>query len=195
MAFRDIRLRPLGLEPQDFANWHAHAEMNGRFIQEGPRQVRLSGGPGQFESNSRFGDFALQVECLTHAPDVNSGIFFRCIPGDKTMGYESQIHNGYVERDRNRPANGGTGGIFRRQDARRVVADDRTWFYKTIIATDDHFAVWVNGFQVTDWLDDRPADENPRRGRRLAAGTLILQAHDPSANVTFRNLRAAELAQ
>lgn len=195
VAFRKIRLRPLGLQAENFADWKSHPEMTGRFVREGRHQVNLAGGPGQFESKSQFGDFALQVECATHAPGVNSGIFFRCIPGDKTMGYESQIHNGYQEGDRNRPANAGTGAIFRRQEARRVVADDGAWFYTTIVATGPHFAVWVNGLQVTDWLDDRPEDANPRRGKRLAPGTLMLQAHDPSADVTFRNLRVAETPQ
>jgi hypothetical protein len=46
---------------------------------------------------------------------------------------------------------------------------------------------------VADWTDARPANENPRQGKRLAAGTITLQGHDPTTNLLFRNLRIAEL--
>jgi hypothetical protein len=72
------------------------------------------------------------------------------------------------------------------------MADDFDWFTKTIVATGPHFAVWVNGYQVTDWTDERKPDENPRKGLRLKAGTLQLQGHDPTTDLRFRNLRAAE---
>ena len=43
-------------------------------------------------------------------------------------GYECQIQNGYKDGDRTKPLDCGTGGFYRRQDARMVVADDFTWF-------------------------------------------------------------------
>ena len=54
-------------------------------------------------------------------------------------------------------------------------------------------ACWVNGIQVSDWTDTRPANDNPRQGLRRAAGTLIIQGHDPTTDLSFRNLRAAEM--
>ena len=51
----------------------------------------------------------------------------------------------------------------------------------------------VNGYQVTDWTDHRPPHDNPRSGLRLEPGTISLQAHDPTTNLRFRNLRIAEL--
>ena len=127
------------------------------------------------------------------AMGLNSGIFFRCIPGDKMMGYESQIHNGMVDGDPTKPVDCGTGGIFRRQNARRIVARDHEWFAKTIVADGPHMAVWVNGYQVSDWTDDRAANENPRRGLRLEPGTLQIQGHDPTTDLEFRKLRIAEI--
>ena len=93
------------------------------------------------------------------------------------------------------PEDCGTGGIFRRQDARRVVADDEAWFHKTIIADGPHMAVWVNGYQVSDWTDDREPDPNPRRGLRTESGTIQIQGHDPTTNLSFRNLQIAEMAE
>ena len=106
------------------------------------------------------------MEAISHAPELNSGIFFRCIPGEFTNGYESQIHNGFNDGDRSKPKDFGTGGIYRRIAARRVVPNDKEWFHKTIVADGPHIAVWVNGYQVTDWTDDRKPDKNPRNGLR-----------------------------
>jgi hypothetical protein len=47
--------------------------------------------------------------------------------------------------------------------------------------------------QVVDWTDEREPADNPREGRRLEAGHLILQGHDPTTDLNFRNLRIAEL--
>ena len=109
------------------------------------------------------------------------------------MGYECQIHNGFLDGDRTRPKDCGTGGIFRRQDARFVVADDLQWFHLTLIVGGPHMAAWVNGLQVSDWTDERPPDENPRRGLRLEPGTIMIQGHDPTTDISFRELHAAEV--
>ena len=63
----------------------------------------------------------------------------------------------------------------------------------TLVPTGPHVAVWVNGYQVTDWTDDRPEHENPRNGLRTKPGTIALQGHDPTTNLRFRNLKIAEL--
>jgi hypothetical protein len=110
-------------------------------------------------------------------------------------GYECQIHNGFQNDDRTQPQDCGTGGFFRRQNARRVVADDLKWFHMTLIADGSHMAAWVNGYQVSDWTDDRPEHENPRKGLRLEPGTIMIQGHDPTTNISFRHLRIAEWAK
>jgi len=110
-------------------------------------------------------------------------------------GYESQIHNGFKNGDRTQPVDCGTGGIFRRQDARRVVADDMQWFHETLIVDGPHVSAWVDGYQVTDWTDTRAPNANPRRGLRVEPGTLMIQGHDPTTDISFRNLHVAELPQ
>jgi hypothetical protein len=64
----------------------------------------------------------------------------------------------------------------------------------TFIAGGPHMAAWVNGYQVTNWTDTRPPDPNPRKGMRLEAGTLMIQGHDSTTDLSFRNLRASEMA-
>ncbi len=197
LAFRHMWLQPAGLESifnhEDLTGWVTFPERESRFTVTDDGWMRVEDGPGQLETEPSYGDFVLQLQCKTHAPELNSGIFFRCIPGDPMNGYESQIHNGIVDGDRSRPTDCGTGGIFRRQDARFVAADDNAWFYKTILVAGPHMTVWVNGLQVSDWTDTREPDENPRRGLRLEPGTIQIQGHDPTTDLVFREFWAAEL--
>ena len=199
VEFKNIRLRPLGLAPlfngKDLTGWKNHPDSKSTFevTEKGELHV-TSTGRGALESEKAFGDFILQAECISHAPSLNSGIFFRSIPDELTNGYESQIHNGFKNGDRTQPVDCGTGGIFRRVNARLVVPNDKEWFTKTIVADGPHISVWVNGYQVTDWTDERKPDKNPRNGLRLEPGTLQIQGHDPTTDLSFRNLRAKELA-
>lgn len=196
IAFRNVRVRPLNTTPifngHDLTGWNTDRAEASRFEVTPEGELRVLDGRGQIETNDAFGDFALQLECRVDGDDLNGGVFFRCIPRDFMMGYESQIHHGTVDSDPTRPVDCGTGGIFRRQNARRVVSRDHEWFTKTLIATGPHVAVWVDGYQVSDWTDTRPPDENPRRGLRLEPGTIALQGHDPTTDLRFRNLRIAE---
>jgi len=197
VAFRNVRLRPLGLKSifngQDLTGWNTKQRMNAEFSVTESGELHVKNGRGQLESDGQYANFVLQLECRVNGDGLNSGIFFRSIPGQFVQGYESQISNTTKGGDRNQPADFGTGGIYRRKPARRVVANDGEWFAKTLIANGPRIAVWVDGFQVTDWVDERPASDNPREGKRLAAGTLAIQAHDPTTDFFFRNVRIVEL--
>lgn len=200
IAFRNIHLKPLDLTSlieASLQHWNIDQQLQSQFtVRDGdPLVMNIQGGKGQIETRQTYADFVFQTECRTNAPGLNSGVFFRCIPNDLMNGYESQIQNQYQNGDRKQIVDCGTGGIFRRQDARRVTADDMAWFSKTIVASGPHISVWVNGYQVTDWSDQRKPDLNPRRGRRLAAGTIILQGHDPTTDIDFRGLRIREITE
>lgn len=197
VEFRNIKLRPLGLKKvfngRDLSGWKEYPGKKSTFRVTPAGELNVKNGPGQLETEDRYGDFTLQLEVFVNGEKRNSGIFFRSVPGDWWMGYESQIHNGYADNDRTRPLDFGSGAIYRRQKARKVVSNDFEWFSKTIVAAGNHMAVWVNGYQVTDWTDHRAANENPREGLRTASGTILIQGHDPTTDISFRNLRAAEM--
>jgi len=199
VAFRNIKLKPLNMTSifngKDLSGWKQYPDMASKFEVTEEGLMNVKDGRGQLETEGQYGNFILQLECITHAADLNSGIFFRCIPGDVMMGYESQIHNGFENDDRTQPKDCGTGGIFRRQDARRVVADDLKWFHMTLIADGAHMAAWVDGYQVSDWTDRREPHENPRKGLRVEAGTIMIQGHDPTTDISFRNFRIVEMAK
>ena len=198
IAFRNIALKPLNtrslLNGQSLDQWDTSQKLKSTFELTKQNELRILNGKGQIESKAAFGDFIFSMQCKTNAIGLNSGVFFRCIPGDVMNGYESQIQNLFKNNDPSQPVDCGTGGIFRRSDARRVNALDQTWFTKTIIATGPHISVWVNGYQVTDWSDTRKPDPNPRRGLRLEKGTIIFQGHDPTTDILLKNIRAKEIA-
>lgn len=203
VEFRNVLLKPLGGRPlingKDLSGWKPVPGSKAKFsVDEGA--IRVKGGPGNLGSDAAFGDFLLQVDVWTGAKNVNSGIFFRSmkdVPKQSPGGYELQVHNGFADGDRTKPNDYGTGfgsgAIFRRQKARRVIPDDNEWFTMTLVAAGDRFASWVNGYQVTDWRDDRKPNENPRRGKRLKAGPFFLQGHDPTSDARFRSFRVIAL--
>ena len=192
VEFRNLRLLPLSLQPiplsKDLAAWNTDLTMESEFSVTDQGELQIRGGRGQLESNGLYADFIFSMQCRTNAEGLNSGIFFRSIPGELMNGYESQIQNQFHDNDRRRPVDCGTGGIFRRSEARFVNADDNQWFTKTIIADGPHVAVWVNGYQVTDWSDRRQPDANPRRGLRREAGSIIIQGHDPTTDILMRSM-------
>ena len=197
VKFRDIKLRPLGLKSifngKDLSGWTVLPDHKSVFSVTPEGWLNVKNGNGDLQSAGRYGDFVFQLDIISNGTHLNSGIFFRAMPGQFWSGYESQIRNQWEGEDRTKPVDYGTGGVYNRQPARRVVSSDREWFTKTIIATGRHIAVWVNGFQVSDFLDRRPPNENARQGYRDKPGVLSIQGHDPTTDLSFRNLRVAEL--
>ena len=197
IQFRNVKLKPLRTKSifngKDLTGWKTYPDMKSIFSVTPDGFLNVKDGRGQLETDSQYGNFTLQLDVFVNGEALNSGVFFRCIPGDTMNGYECQIQNGCVDGDRTKPQDCGTGGFFRRQNARRIVADDFKWFTMTLHADDRHMAAWVNGYPVSDWTDTRPLDENPRRGLRLDPGSIQIQGHDPTTDLSFRNLRISEL--
>lgn len=196
VAFRNVKLKPLGLtgifNGRDLTGWKVFPDKKSVFSVTPEGWLNVKNGSGQLASEGQWADFVLQLDIFSNGKHLNSGIFFRAIPGEFLQGYECQIQNGY-SGDRANPTDYGTGAFYRRQKARMVVADDFEWFKKTLVVSGNHMAAWVNGYQVSDFTDERPPAENARNGRRLAAGVLAIQGHDPTTDLSFRNMRVAEM--
>jgi hypothetical protein len=199
VAFRNVFLKPLGmlamLDDEQGEQWSLIGGSK-CLVEVSKGTVRLTDGPGYLESYDTFSDFVFQAEARTNAKNINSGFFFRAMVGDEDKpanGYELQIHNTFANGDRTQPddygSGFGTGAIFRRNKVRWVKPNDKEWFAITLVAHGPRFAVWVDGYQVTDIEDDRKPNKNPREGLRLKPGHLSLQAHDDKTDVSFRGLR------
>ena len=194
-----ILFRPLGLETifngKDLTGWKVFPgeRYKSKFTVTKDGLLHVQNGPGDLQTEKRWKDFVLQLECKVNGEHLNSGIFFRAIPGQYQQGYEAQIRNQWQGDDRGKPVDFGTGAIYRRRAARKVLSDDKAWFTMTVVAHGNHIATWVNGCQVTDFTDERPEADNARKGTKLGEGVISIQGHDPTTDLYFRNIRVQEL--
>ncbi len=195
-----IHFRPQATVPifngKDLKGWTKfegdEAKGQSEFAVTDDKELKVTNGPGDLRTEAKYGDFLLQFECKTNGAALNSGIFFRCIAGEYQNGYECQIQNAFKDGDRTKPADFGTGAIYRRIAARKVVSNDKEWFRVTLMARGPNIATWVNGYPVVSWVDEREKNDNPRKGLRTDAGHLSIQGHDKTTDILFRNLRVAD---
>ncbi|MFO0809374.1 MAG: DUF1080 domain-containing protein [Gemmataceae bacterium] len=200
IRLRNIKFKPAGLEPlfngKDLSGWRTFE--GGKYVSQfkvtPEGWLNVKNGPGDLQTVGQYGNFIFQGECISNGDKLNSGVFFRCIPGYQ-QGYEFQIHNGFKDGDRRKPMDWGTGAIYRRVPARKVVPNDQQWFSMTLFAAGNHIRTWVNGYPTVDWLDTRMPDENPRNGLRVKPGHLSIQGHDKTTDLSFRNLRIVDLSK
>ena len=218
VAARDVRLRPLNTKSlfngKDLTGWKTFPGKKSVFTVEDGAIV-CKNGPGDLQTEGKYANFVLQLECKSNGKHLNSGVFFRCKPNEYQNGYEAQIHNNFTadpakeytvdeydpktheltgkKKVKSAAVDFGTGAIYRRVPARKQTAKDGEWFTMTIVAHGNHIATWANGIQQVDWYDNRPANDNPRNGCRLEAGHISIQGHDPTTDLSFRNIRIAEL--
>ncbi|HUP78024.1 MAG TPA: family 16 glycoside hydrolase [Pirellula sp.] len=189
IRFRNIKVRPITyaiLPAKDLKDFNTPAgSVKAELTDNG--SLTLTGGKGHVELLQSHANCCIQFAVQTLAENVNSGLFFRCIPGEDMNGYECQVHHGFKD-DRRRPVDGGMGAIFRRQNAKAVLSDSVDKTFLTVVADGPMISTWVNGVQVVDWEDTRAPNENPRKGVRTEAGTTMLQAHDQDCKVRFDSL-------
>jgi hypothetical protein len=197
VRFRNVRLQPLGLGPifngVNLDGWKALPGHPSVFTVTPEGWLNVKNGNGDLQSDGQYKDFVLQLDIISNGEHLNSGVFYRAIPGEFWSGYESQIRNQWQGDDRTKPVDYGTGGIYNRQPARKVVSTDHQWFTKTLIAHGPHMTAWVDGYQVSDFTDKRPPNRSGRNGLKLEAGVLSIQGHDPTTDLSFRNIRIVEM--
>jgi len=194
LEVRSVKLRPLAMESifngVDLTGWKNPWPDRASEFSVIDGALNIKDGNGQIETEAVYRDFLLQMEIYSNGEHLNSGVFFRGPPEVFWRGYESQVRNQWAGDRRDRPVDYGTGGIYARQPARVVNSDDYEWFYKTIVADDHQFAVWVNGYQVANLLDVMPPVDNfdGKAGFVTEAGTIHLQGHDPATDLSFREM-------
>jgi hypothetical protein len=219
LRVRNVKLRPLGTKAifngKDLSGWKEFPGKKSKFTVNDKGELNVKDGPGDLQTEGKWGDFVLQLDCISNGKHLNSGVFFRCRPGEYQNGYEAQIQNDFTKKlpreytveeydpkshemtgkktVASAAADYGTGAIYRRVPARSQAAKDGEWFTMTVVARGGHIATWVNGIQQVDWTDNRPANDNARKGCCLNAGPVSLQGHDKTTDLSFRNLRIVEL--
>ena len=192
----EVKLRPLHLKPifngKDLEGWNVIPGHKSIFsVVDGA--LNIKDGNGQIETAGLYKDFVLQLDIISNGDHLNSGVFFRGPAGVFWKGYESQVRNQW-EKERTHPCRLRYRGIYGDQEARKVVSTDHEWFNKTLICEGNHIAVWIDGYQVSDYYDTRPVSEdaNGKRGYVNTAGTIHLQGHDPTTDLSFKNINVQE---
>lgn len=237
LHIKSIILKPLGgksiFNGKDLDGWKEIPGKKSKFsVIDGA--INVKDGNGDLQTVGQWDDFVLQMDIISHGDHLNSGIFYRCLPGEFWSGYEAQVRNewqttvkfkdgtsmtgsltprgdgfelkagrqlkkfskGDVESivdHRDKAIDYGSGGIYNRCPARKVVSTDREWYTMTVLAHGNHHAVWVNGFQTADFTDTKPINKSARAGRKDDAGPLSIQGHDPTTDLSFKNIRIVGL--
>lgn len=193
LEIKEVKLRPLSMTSlfngENLDGWNIIPDHKSVFsVNDGA--LNIKDGNGQIETAGVYRNFVLQLDIYSNGDHLNSGVFFRTPPGVFWVGYEAQIRNQWTRDDRSKPVDFGTGGLYGLKPARKVVSNDREWFTMTVACCDNHYAVWVNGYQTADFTDTRPASEdaNGKNGYVSAAGTINLQGHDPTTDLSFKNI-------
>ena len=210
LVVRDVKLKPLSLKSvfngKDLTGWKIIPDHPSKFTVTDKGELNIKNGSGDIQTEAQWADFVLQLDVFSNGSHLNSGVFFRARPGEFWSGYEAQIRNEWdgssnnadvnkKKEDRTKPFDIGTGGIYNRQPSRKVVSSDKEWFTYTILANGNHIATWVNGYQTADYFDKDKDAENPRKGRFLGKGVISLQGHDPTTDLSFRNIKIQELPE
>jgi hypothetical protein len=219
VRLRNVKLRPRAIASlfngSDLSGWREFPARKSKFTVTPQGWLNVKDGPGDLQTEGEWDNFVLQLECISNGKHLNSGIFFRCRPGEYQQGYEAQIRNQFTEQPtqeytieefdpkthelkgktklKSPAVDYGTGAIYRRMPARKAASRDGEWFTLTVVAQGRHIATWVNGSQEVDWTDNRPLKDNARQGCRLEKGPISIQGHDPTTDLSFRKLRIAEL--
>lgn len=202
IEFRNVKLKPLGLKPifdgKSLSGWQEVIAPRPRekpIWKAANKMIHVEKGPGQLETTGEYADYVLQLDVRANSQDPNrhpnSGVFLRGDPKGYWSGYEVQVRNEFKDGDRTKAVDFGTGGVYNMQPARKVVGTDNEFYTQTIVIRGRHIATWVNGYPVADWEDTRTEGPNARREARLKGGPISLQAHDPTTNLDFKNLRIA----
>lgn len=197
LEVKSMRLRPIGMKPlfdgKSLDGWNIIPDRKSKFtVVDGA--INITDGNGQIETDGEYRDFIFQIDVISNGEHLNSGVFFRGPKGVFWKGYEAQVRNQWVGDNREKPVDFGTGGLYGVDPAREVVSSDHEWFTKTIVADNNHFAVWVNGKQVSDFYDTRPVSPNGdgKNGFVPKPGTIHLQGHDPTTDLSFKNINIQE---
>ncbi|NIA14584.1 MAG: DUF1080 domain-containing protein [Nitrospiraceae bacterium] len=194
----EAKLRPLNMKPifngTDLSEWNIIPDHASKFnVVDGA--INITDGNGQIETKGTYKNFMLQLDIISNGEHLNSGVFFRGPVGVFWKGYESQVRNQWSKkRGREYPVDFGTGGNYGNQAARKVVSTDGEWFTKTIVCDGNHAAVWIDGYLASDYIDMRPVsgNANGKEGYVPGPGTIHLQGHDPTTDLSFKNIMIQE---
>ncbi|MBX3733346.1 MAG: DUF1080 domain-containing protein [Verrucomicrobiae bacterium] len=157
--------------------------VNGAFLANGDRSHNYYVGPLQ-----PFKDFEVRLDVMT-APGANGGVYVHTKFQDAGWpwgGYEIQVNNSQSDWRR-------TGSVYAVKDVRETPARDNEWWDYRIRVQGDTIQVFVDGKLVNEFQEEAGREIGKDFERKLNAGTIALQAHDPGSFVYYKNIRVKKL--
>jgi hypothetical protein len=172
---------------QSLAGWRASENPatfrveNGAIVVHGPRAHLFYEGPLQ---NHNFKNFEFKAQVMT-TPGSNSGIFIHTAyqeAGWPSKGYEIQVNQTHTDWRK-------TGSLYAVDDVREVFVKDNEWYTEYIKVQGNKVTVKINDRTVVDYTEPEGVEKQEGRSeKRLSAGTVALQGHDPDSKVYFKEI-------
>lgn len=156
--------------------------IDGEIVIRGPRAHLFYVGD---VNKAHFKNFEWKCEVLMK-PKSNSGMYIHTeyqAEGWPAKGYEVQLNNSHSDPKK-------TGGIYAIADVMNdSPVKDNEWFVQEVHVSGKRIVVKVNGKVTADYTEpSNPQRTKEMAGRRLAGGTVALQAHDPESEVHIRKV-------
>jgi hypothetical protein len=143
-------------------------------------------GPGQLETTAMYDDFVLQFQAVNlpaKSQPGHAGIYIRGDAGSLFTGYS-------ISMDPERP-----GAIGPGLAAPRKIVPIGSLAVGTVAVSGRHFAVWINGFPVTEFVDTRAEGGGIAKDAKTAAGTVALPLHDASQTADYSRMQLTMLSK
>ncbi len=177
---------------KDLTGWKANDEVANAFTVTPAGELMVGGGRAHLfygaNGDASFKNFEFKAKVKTTA-GANSGIYFHTAfepKGWPTKGYECQVNATHKDVKK-------TGGLYAVQDVVNVAPNtDDVWFDYYIKVDGKRIVIQIDGKTTVDWTE--PSDWDPTKslknmaGRKLGAGTIALQGHDPKSVTYYKDL-------
>ncbi len=171
---------------KDLAHWK---------ISENPTSFRVENGELIIEGNRGhlFYDGQIPKNFEVHArvktfPGANSGLYVctAFLENDwPKQGYEIQVNNSHTDWRR-------TASVYGIQDTKETYVKDGEWFDLNVIVQGNHITTKINGQIVIDYTESAERS-NGTDPRKIQAGTIAIQAHDPKSKVAYQQIQVRNL--
>jgi hypothetical protein len=135
--------------------------------------------------NHQFRNFDLRLDIAARYR-ANGGVFIMTEfqeQGFPAKGFEVQVNNTHSDHIR-------SGSLYHVVDLSYAPAADDEWYPMEVVANGNTIVITLKGREVVRW--EQPSDWSGTWdfvGRRIAPGTIALQAHDPTSTTAYANIR------
>jgi hypothetical protein len=179
---------------KDLTGWQASADPSSFSVQNGAIVAHDVGQPSHLFYEGPVGDhsfrnFELRLDATARYRS-NGGVYLMTAfqaQGFPNKGFEIQVNNSHTDRIR-------TGSLYHVVDLSYVPAQDDEWFPMVMKVEGNTITIAVKGQEVVHWVQPPDwAGSYDFSDRRIAPGTIALQAHDPYSVTAYANIRIRPL--